>query len=87
MKIIFLHVLLFVSFCFTCNAFDPPQKTTKPNILLIVADDMGYTDLGCFGSEISTPNIDLLASKGILFTRFHAAPLCAPHTQYDSIGK
>lgn len=78
MKIIFLHVLFFVTFNFTGKAFDPPQKATKPNILLIVADDMGYTDLGCFGSEISTPNIDLLASKGILFTRFHAAPLCAP---------
>lgn len=78
MKIIFLHVLIFVTFNFTGKAFDPPQKATKLNILLIVADDMGYTDLGCFGSEISTPNIDLLASKGILFTRFHAAPLCAP---------
>ena len=53
-------------------------QAEKPNILLIVADDLGYTDLGCFGGDISTPNIDLLASKGLLFSRFHTAPLCAP---------
>jgi arylsulfatase A-like enzyme len=51
---------------------------TKLNILLIVADDMGYTDLGCFGSEISTPNIDALASEGVTFTNFYTAPMCAP---------
>ena len=50
----------------------------RPNILLIVADDMGYTDLGSFGSEISTPNLDELAYGGIRFTNFHAAPVCAP---------
>ena len=52
--------------------------TRKPNILLIVADDLGYTDLGCYGGNIKTPNIDELAKKGILFTHFHTAPLCAP---------
>jgi len=50
----------------------------RPNILLIVADDMGYTDLGVYGGEISTPNIDALAGEGILFAQFHAAPSCAP---------
>ncbi len=49
----------------------------KPNILLIVADDMGYGDIGAFGSEIKTPNIDFLADEGRLFTRFHTAPVCA----------
>jgi arylsulfatase len=49
----------------------------RPNILLIVADDMGYTDVGAYGGEISTPNIDALAGEGILFTRFHTAPVCA----------
>ena len=53
-------------------------ELSKPNILLIVADDMGYTDLGCFGSEISTPNIDALANEGVTFTNFHTAPMCAP---------
>lgn len=51
----------------------------KPmNILLIVADDLGYTDLGCYGSEIRTPNIDALASEGIRFTDFHTAATCSP---------
>ncbi|MCZ6828559.1 MAG: sulfatase-like hydrolase/transferase, partial [Gammaproteobacteria bacterium] len=40
----------------------------KPNILLIVADDMGWTDLGSFGSEIETPNLDTLAQRGVKFT-------------------
>ncbi len=43
-----------------------------------MADDLGYTDLGCFGGDISTPNIDALAARGLLFNRFHTAPLCAP---------
>ena len=50
----------------------------RPNILLIVADDLGYSDLGVFGGDISTPNIDALAARGLLFTQFHTAPLCAP---------
>ena len=41
----------------------------KPNILLIVADDMGFSDLGCYGSEIQTPNIDALAQGGVRFSR------------------
>jgi len=51
---------------------------SRPNILLIVADDLGYADLGAYGSDIDTPNIDALAARGILFTQFHTAPLCAP---------
>ena len=50
----------------------------RPNILLIVADDLGYADLGVYGSDIRTPNIDALADTGILFTQFHTSPLCAP---------
>ncbi len=50
----------------------------RPNILLIVADDLGYADLGSFGSDIATPNIDTLAEEGIVFTQFHTAVSCAP---------
>jgi arylsulfatase len=50
----------------------------RPNILLIVADDLGYADLGAYGSEIDTPEIDALARSGVLFTQFHTAPMCAP---------
>ena len=49
----------------------------RPNILLIIADDLGYADVGIYGSDIRTPNIDALADGGILFTQFHASPLCA----------
>lgn len=50
----------------------------RPNILLIVADDLGYADLGSYGGDISTPNIDSLAAEGLLFTQFHTAPMCSP---------
>ena len=48
----------------------------RPNILLIVADDLGYTDVGFFGSEIATPNLDSLAYAGVRLTNFHVAPMC-----------
>lgn len=50
----------------------------KPNILLVVADDMGWTDLGSFGSEIETPNLDALAQRGVKFTDFHTSVSCSP---------
>lgn len=50
----------------------------KPNILLIMLDDMGYSDLGCYGGEIHTPNIDMLASQGVRFTQMHNAARCCP---------
>ena len=55
-----------------------PAVDQRPNILVIVTDDMGYTDLGSFGSEIPTPNLDELAYSGVRLTNFHAAPVCAP---------
>ncbi len=55
-----------------------PMETTRPNILLIVADDMGYSDLGCYGSEIHTPNLDALAHDGLRFTQFYNTARCWP---------
>ena len=59
-----------------------PEETSarpgSPNIILMLADDLGYSDLGCFGGEIPTPNLDAVAGKGIRFTNFHATPLCSP---------
>jgi len=49
-----------------------------PNVLFIVADDLGYTDLGIYGSEIATPNLDALATNGVMFKNFYAAPTCSP---------
>lgn len=51
---------------------------TPPNVLIILADDMGYSDAGCFGSEIKTPNLDLLASEGLRFTQFYNTARCWP---------
>jgi arylsulfatase len=53
----------------------PPSK---PNVLLIVADDMGYSDAACYGGEISTPNLDALASEGLRFTQFYNTARCWP---------
>lgn len=50
----------------------------KPNIVMLIADDMGYSDLGIYGSEISTPNIDALAHEGMILTNFHTGPSCSP---------
>ena len=49
-----------------------------PNILFIVLDDVGFSDLGCYGSEISTPRIDALASNGVRYTSFHVTSMCSP---------
>lgn len=54
------------------------QADTRPNILLIVADDMGFSDPGVYGGEISTPNIDTLAAEGIQFSNFNVAATCSP---------
>ena len=53
-------------------------QDTRPNILLIVADDAGYADLGSFGGEIDTPNLDALAAVGVRFTQFTASATCSP---------
>jgi arylsulfatase A-like enzyme len=58
--------------------FEKEANAKKPNILIIVADDMGYSDAGCYGSEIQTPNIDLLASNGLRFTQFYNTGRCWP---------
>lgn len=65
-----------------CAPTTPPPRAAlrahQPNILLIVADDMGQADLGSFGGEIATPNLDRLAYAGVRFTDFHTAPACSP---------
>ena len=56
----------------------PAALSKKPNIMIIVADDLGYSDLGCYGSEIQTPNLDRLASSGLRFTQFYNTGRCWP---------
>ena len=54
------------------------KPKTPPNILLILADDLGYSDIGCYGSEIETPNLDGLAANGIQFTSFYSTARSCP---------
>ena len=50
----------------------------RPNIVVILVDDMGFSDIGCYGSEIPTPNLDKLAGEGVRFTQFYNTPRCSP---------
>ena len=61
-----------------CGFSSAAPAATKPNILVILADDLGYSDLGCYGSEIATPNLDQLAANGLRFTDFHNTGRCWP---------
>ena len=53
-------------------------ESKKPNIVLILIDDLGLTDLQAFGGEIDTPNMDALANEGMMFTNYHTTSECAP---------
>lgn len=83
MKILKVIALAAFTVLFGCNSDKNNSNTqnteqSPPNILILLADDMGYGDIGIYGSEISTPNIDRLANEGIQFTNFHAAAACSP---------
>lgn len=56
----------------------PARSVKKPNIIVLLADDMGVSDIGCYGSEIPTPNLDALAAGGIRFTQFYNCARCSP---------
>jgi arylsulfatase A-like enzyme len=53
-------------------------RSSRPNIVVIVVDDMGFSDLGCYGSEVATPNLDRLAAGGLRFTQFYNNARCCP---------
>ena len=73
-QLLSISIILSLLF-FACSQ---KEETQKPNILLILVDDMGYSDLGCYGSEIATPNIDQLAASGTRFTQFYNSARCCP---------
>ncbi|NOR76138.1 MAG: sulfatase-like hydrolase/transferase, partial [Draconibacterium sp.] len=77
-KNIYIACLLIIASLFTNNIeANNPEKL--PNVIFILADDIGYGDLGCYGGKIPTPNLDKLAENGIRFTDAHSpAALCAP---------
>ena len=66
------RLLFFLSLLFVLDL----TAAQRPNIVLIMADDLGFSDLGCYGSEIQTPNLDALASKGLRFSQFYNTAKC-----------
>ncbi len=71
-----IFFLLLSALNYSC--LDSIRESPRPNIIIILADDMGYSDIGYFGSEIQTPTIDALASEGLVMTQFYNAGRCCP---------
>jgi arylsulfatase len=67
-----------LALCLLTLAAAPQQQPSRPNIVILLADDMGFSDLGCYGSEIATPNLDRLAAGGLRFTQFYNTARCCP---------
>lgn len=73
-SIYYTFVLTATYIFFSCA----PEQDKRPNIILIMSDDMGYSDIGCYGSEINTPQLDDLAENGLRFTQFYNTARCCP---------
>ena len=74
-------LLLLVWLCMAAAALRCPAAgpaTSPPNIVVVLADDLGFSDIGCYGSEIPTPNLDALAQNGLRFTSFYNTARCCP---------
>lgn len=72
-RLVSILIIIVSVFCISCTS-----EVQKPNILVIIADDAGWNDVGYNGSEIETPNIDALAQGGVKLNRFYATPTCSP---------
>src|SRR5699024_9208253 len=71
--------LIFIFVTFIAAAHERQHNDSTTNIVYILADDLGYGELGCYGQDkIETPNIDALSRQGMLFTQHYAFPVCAP---------
>jgi arylsulfatase len=81
-QILFMKVIIFllaaVVFCGSAAFAQSGGSGARPNIVVILADDMGFSDLGCYGSEIPTPHLDKLAAEGLRFSQFYNTPRCCP---------
>jgi arylsulfatase len=78
MKSIITLTVLFVFAVLMYSCEEKSETSDKPNIILISADDLGWSDIGCYGSEVQTPNLDKLGEGGLRFTRFHNTSKCFP---------
>jgi arylsulfatase A-like enzyme len=95
-SVLFVGVVTSMIVAWKSNPEIIPQKNRRPNIVVILVDDMGFSDLGCYGGEIKTPNIDYLAQNGIRYTQFYNTSRCCPtraslltglYNQQAGIGK
>jgi len=80
-RFLFLCLALTGGMSFVADAAEPSpalSKSPRPNVVVILADDLGYSDPGCYGSEISTPNLDQLAAGGLRYTAFYNTARCWP---------
>ena len=73
-----MHLVAAIAVSLAMAGCSIADQHPRPNILLIVADDLGWSDIGAYGSEVATPNLDALAFEGIRFTQFHTVPKCFP---------
>ncbi|MDP6527250.1 MAG: sulfatase-like hydrolase/transferase, partial [Kiritimatiellia bacterium] len=71
-----ISCLLYLVLASVVTIYAAPDRS-RPNIILIMVDDMGYSDIGCYGGEVKTPNIDMLAESGLRFTQFYNCAKCA----------
>lgn len=74
-NLLFLFAALFL---YSCNIKSTHQVANQPNIVIILADDLGYADVGFHGSDIKTPNLDNFANKGVRLENFYSCPMCSP---------
>jgi len=73
-----LHLFFILLLVFSTSNSQNTTNDSRPNIVIILADDMGYSDMGSFGGEINTPNMDALANSGVRFTQFYTHGSCSP---------
>ncbi len=78
MNFLTVFYLSLFAFFLSCSPEIRESRQQLPNIVLISADDLGWSDIGCYGSEIKTPNLDKLGEEGMRFTRFHNTSKCFP---------
>ena len=75
---VFVPLTIVIMFVFCCGSLTAAEPTDHPHILIILADDLGWNDVGYHGSSIDTPNIDRIAREGIELDRFYTQPTCSP---------
>ena len=82
---IFTRCFLLFYFCLPCALSRNPRDIK--HVIVIVADDLGWDDVGFHGSEIPTPNLDALASSGVVLTNYYVSPICTPSRSELLTGK